>query len=96
MESEMEVLQITRSYDIETGDTVYEVSFGKTFEVNERIRSRIKSPDSGEPPEVLSVNIVTLVIPSSAPVPYMVGTKWSLKINEDGSLSVTPKGQGKK
>lgn len=92
----MEVLQITRSYDIESGETVYEVSFGKTFKVNEKIRSRIKSPESGEPPEVLSVNIVTVVIPAGPPVPYKVGSKWSLKINEDGSLSVTPKEQGKK
>ena len=89
----MEVLQISRSYDLETGKPAYEISFGKSFPVNEKVRRRLKSAEDGEPPEEVSVNVVTLVILQDGPLPYKAGSRWVLTVSDNGDFRVTTKGK---
>jgi hypothetical protein len=83
------VTSITPSSEVSTGDILYAVSFGTYIDATDEIRRRIQ-------PSLVALQLVGNKIPVSElvlfvkgeQVPYKIGSKWNLSINDDGSLNV--------
>ena len=82
-EQEVEVLAVTQATNILTGASVYQISFGLMGE-----------PMSGfAPPNVkrVSSNFLVIFLPRDKECPYIVGSKWMLKVKDDGTVNLNKK-----
>jgi len=80
-ETEVEVLSVTQATDVTTGDLMYQVGLG-----------RIGKPMTGlqTPPQMKKISSNTMIIfmPLGGECPYVVGSKWTLIIANNGSLNL--------
>ena len=80
---EVEVLTITQATAILSGELVYQVSFGL-----------IGAPVSGiAPPQIkkVSSNVLVIFLSRDQECPYTVGSKWMLKVGDDGTVTLNKK-----
>ena len=81
---EVEVLSITQATDVITGDLVYQVGFGRTGKPVKGLSM---------PPQMMKIasNSLIVFMSQEKECPYRAGSKWILKIGEDGTLSLEKK-----
>jgi hypothetical protein len=81
---DVEVLSITHATDVITGDLLYQVGFGRTGKPAKGLSM---------PPQITKVasNSLIIYMPQEKECPYRAGSKWILKIDEDGTLSLEKK-----
>lgn len=82
MESEAEVVSVSRSTDFITGNIIYSIQFGTLGDVKTR-------PLNNVPPAISVSAAIFADFKDSAP--YRVGSKWKMTVDdEDGSVSLRP------
>jgi hypothetical protein len=88
-EQEVEVISIGRIIDVSTGDFIYQIQFGKMFDVKGDGKA-IHSPLPGAPPANKQVSIVLVLnVDIKGAAPYLVGSRWTISIDDNGKLSLT-------
>lgn len=82
------VTGVTVVTELATGDLIYQVVFGEhvknTPEILSRLPANTRDAYVGNK---IAVNEVMMIMKVEE-VPYKVGSKWKLKIQEDGNLSL--------
>ncbi|MEM0121469.1 MAG: hypothetical protein QW688_08545 [Thermoprotei archaeon] len=89
---EVEVIQVVRAVEGHTGDSLYQVQFGESVEVDEELRKYIPSVPLSKPQKRIYPNIVTLYIKTEQPLPYRVGSKWRVLVAQDGKMTLEASG----
>ena len=79
---------MSQATESSTGDLTYQITFGRTTDTPQLLQARMLSP-AGMPPKQLGFNVLTLFHRFDAPVPYRVGSKWTLAINEAGGITLS-------
>ena len=81
----VEVLNVSRAIDGRSGEPIFAVQFGNTLPKDDkRYEQYIQN---GMP--VPSFNVLTLFYGFNEIAPYRAGTKWTIAVDEDGSLKLT-------
>ena len=81
----VEVLNVSRGVDGQSGEPVFAVQFGNTLPKSDpRYNQYVKT---GIP--VPSFNVLTLFYGFNGIAPYRVGTKWKIDVDDNGSLKLT-------
>lgn len=84
----VEVISIGRITDISTGEFIYQVQFGRMFKVDEKNKASIPQM-VGIPMSTTQVSIVLVLnVDFKGAAPYLVGSKWTINIDEKGNLSL--------
>ncbi len=87
-ERELVVFSITPVVEIATGDTLYQVALGESVDATSEALARTIQLTGLTKPKI--VNALWLMVNvKSEVIPYRIGSKWKLVVNEDGSLSLT-------
>lgn len=85
---EVEVIQVTRAVEGHTGDSIFQVQFGAAIEVDDELRRFIPTTPFSKPQKLVYPNVLTLFIKSDQPLPYRVGSRWVIRVQTDGRLSL--------
>jgi hypothetical protein len=88
-EIRVEVLNLDRNFDIENGKPSIVVSFGNSIDSTPEVRERVVASGQTAQPDKTNVNRVILFVPDESEMPYTIGSKWILKIEDNGSVSIT-------
>ena len=80
----MEVLGVSRGLS-PSGEQITQVSFGDSLTVDESWRQNL--PPEARGLKTVGRNIVTLFALFEGEVPYKLGTKWKLTIEDNGEFS---------
>jgi hypothetical protein len=88
VEKTVTVTQISNTIELATGDLMYTVFFGEFIDVTPEVLSRIPGMSPANyPGKKLGAVWFTLNLKTDK-VPYKVGSKWTLKIQENGIVSL--------
>jgi hypothetical protein len=85
---ELDVLSINQATDVITGRMVYQVGFGKIGKPSEAFRT-------ATPGKEIASNILVFLLPLEGECPYKAGSKWAIKVNDDGEMTVQRKKRAK-
>lgn len=85
----VEVLNLARNFDIENGKPSVVVSFGNSIDSTPDVRERVVANGQTAQPDKTIANRVILFVPDISETPYTLGSKWILKIEDNGSVSIT-------
>ncbi|SRR5579875_840787 len=91
---EVEVIQVTRAVEGHTGDSIFQVQFGEVIEVDEELRRFIPTTPFSKPQKFVYPNVLTLFVKSSEPLPYRVGSRWVIRVQRDGRMSLEEAEEG--
>ena len=80
-EHEVEVVNVGRITSAADGSLIYQVAFGMIIKPAQGMPI---APGSKE----LAANTIIIYFKSSKEVPYKVGSKWKLKIADDGQITL--------
>lgn len=86
----IEVISIQPVIENSTGDSVYQVIFGRSIPIDQEFAKFIAPRTDSKPPRTFNINDLILYVKINGKVPYIIGSKWSLSIGVDGKLSLTP------
>lgn len=86
--AQVEIINVQRVTDIATGETVIQVGFGTPIPVTQEILKRFRPDEDAPVPSEVYTNLVQIMLPLSGSEKYTVGSKWALRIKEDGSVSL--------
>jgi hypothetical protein len=88
-ERELVVVGINSIVELTTGDLLLQVSFGEYIDATEQVVSRLPAParEAGVGKKI-GINWVTIIIKGEA-IPYQMGSKWKLTVEESGEVKVT-------
>lgn len=84
----VEVLNLARNFDVESGQPSVVVSFGNAIESTPEVRERVTAAGQIAQPDKTIMNRIILFIPDVNETPYTIGSKWTLKIDDNGSVSI--------
>ena len=85
VEKVLSVLSITSAPELSTGDQLTVVSLGQ-FVDKSGVANRLTNPE--QYPNQIPAVYLAFFYRASTEVPYRVGSKWRMRIEEDGSMSV--------
>ena len=85
----VEVLNLARNFDVESGKPSVMVSFGNCIDSTPDVRERVEASGETPQPDKTIANRVILFVPDVSETPYTLGSKWNLKIEDNGSISIT-------
>jgi hypothetical protein len=85
---EVEVIQVTRAVESHTGESIFQVQFGEVIEVDEELRRFVPAAPFSKPQRFVYPAALTLFIKSEKPLPYKVGSRWVIRVQKDGRLSL--------
>lgn len=84
----LEVLSAGRITDITTGNLIHQVQFGHMVEVDDQMRKNTPQPLGAVPVRQQASVVLVLMLDFEGPVPYKVGSKWTLSISERGTITL--------
>ena len=84
MDTVLVVLSIAEAWEAATGDSLYLVKFGQYIDATPQLLSRIESKGGMKRVSTEWLNLYY----KGESVPYMVGSKWRLTVNNDGAVSL--------
>jgi hypothetical protein len=89
IEKSLIVTGIGMVYELTTGEPMYQVNFGEYLDSTPELTSRL-SAASGTPfnGKKIAANWLLLNIKTTGVVPYKVGSKWKLTVEDNGSTSL--------
>jgi len=87
-EKAVEVLTITRVTESGTGESMYQIVFGEVLPINEELRRYVPIPPMSKPPKYMYPNALIVFAKFLGEVPYIVGSQWFLKIEDNGIISL--------
>ena len=88
IEKDVFVSGISSTIELATGESIYSVSFGEMIDVTPEVLSRLPpvSPPIVYPKKIPALWFVLNM--KTDEVPYKVGSKWKLRIQPNGSISL--------
>lgn len=97
MDETVEVVSVSSGFELEKGEKVVYVVFGKYLKVTEEIKKRLpQTQRDSVGNEIISSSFTLFYKPTgAADNPYQVGSKWNLKIDNNGEMSIK-KAKGEK
>jgi hypothetical protein len=81
------VTQISNTIELATGELIYSVFFGEFIDATPEVLSRFPPSPVTYPGKKISAMWFMLNLKTDK-VPYKVGSKWKLKIQENGVISL--------
>lgn len=89
IDSEVTVTGITPSVDLESGEEVYQINFTKKVQITEKTTELLKKSNQVLP-LTGHINVIQVLtyIPTKK-IPYQIGSRWKLRIKEDGEISIS-------
>ncbi|MCI4317124.1 MAG: hypothetical protein L3J96_01170 [Thermoplasmata archaeon] len=88
---DVKVLGVVHASDAATGDSVYQVTLGRSVKLPEARRAGTPHPPGAEPPKEMQVFYLVAYLPIEEECPYRAGSNWSLEVKKDGTMHLTPK-----
>lgn len=88
-EKDVEVIQVTRAIESVSGDYIYQVTFGQIVDVDEELRKTVPTPPNSKAPKKIAPTTFSIFIDSTEPIPYRVGSKWKMRVGDNGSIRVS-------
>ncbi|MHB8360237.1 MAG: hypothetical protein ACYDAO_00125 [Thermoplasmataceae archaeon] len=85
----VEVVSLVRNFDVKDGKPSIVVSFGNIIESTPEVRERVAATGQEAQPDKTIANRAVLFVPDISETPYALGSKWTLKIEDNGSVSIT-------
>lgn len=88
MEIVVEVISVSPTLEVKTGDRILYIVFGEYLKVTDAIRKRLpeKSPVGKE---IISTIFTLFYKPEEGGQnPYQVGSKWKLGVDTNGSITI--------
>jgi hypothetical protein len=86
-EKEFVVVGVNPIVELTTGDTLQQVVFGEYVDATPEVLGRIPQVMREGIGKRVGVNEVTVVLKKDE-IPYRIGSKWKLTINQDGEIKV--------
>ena len=81
------VTQIGNTIELATGDLIYSVFFGEFIDATPEVLSRLPPSPVPYPGKKIGAMWFMLNLKTDK-VPYKIGSKWNLKIKENGVISL--------
>jgi len=86
----VEVTNVSRATESHSGNSIYLVMFGEEVKVDSELQKYISQSQNSKPPKTVFENVLQVYFDFDAVVPFKVGSKWELNINNDGKISLNP------
>jgi hypothetical protein len=87
-EKKVEVISVGPAIEAESGEYIYQVTFGQVLEVDEELRRTIPVLANSKPAKKIAFNTISIFFHSSKTIPYKVGSKWNISIADNGTVTV--------
>ena len=87
-EINVEVLGIDRNIDIENGSPSAVVVFGHLVDSTDEIKERVSAGGQTPNPNKTVVNRIIFFVPDALTLPYTIGSKWIIRVQENGDISI--------
>ena len=87
MESDLEILAVTRTVDLVTEEPVAQFVLGQPNKMTPQIRNKIVDEEQSSRGEVYSRTVV-LTLPLSEAGKYRVGSRWHFSTDNKGTVSI--------
>jgi hypothetical protein len=87
-EKKVEVISVVPATEGTTGEYIYQVTFGQVVEVDEELRRTIPAPANSKPPKKIATTTILIFFDASKTIPYKVGSKWNISIEDNGTIIV--------
>jgi hypothetical protein len=84
----VEVIAITRATESETGERMYQIVFGEVLPIDEELRKFLPALPMSKPPKDMYPTSLIVFAKFLREVPYIVGSQWFLKIEDNGIISL--------
>jgi|ADurb_Met_01_Slu_FD_contig_111_111731_length_2317_multi_3_in_0_out_0_1 hypothetical protein len=84
----VEVISIAPAFDGSTGKPTFQVQFGHLVNMSDEVRRSIPRPPGTAPPQKQPLIVMGVFADFEGEVPYKVGSKWSLEIKDDGTMTL--------
>lgn len=91
---DVEVIGANRAVEALTGNSIFQVVFGVMSRITDELRPQLPRMEGTVPPKEIGINTMILFFPFPEGVPYIVGSRWTLRISNDGRLTLTPASPG--
>ncbi len=88
VEKTVVVTQISNTIELATGDLIYSVFFGEFIDTTPEVLSRLPGISPANYPGKKIGAVWFMLNLKTDTVPYKVGSKWKLKIQENGLISL--------
>jgi hypothetical protein len=83
------VIAVNRAVDTETGNSIWQVAFGRIVPFTEEMRQRVVSSGGTAPTATeVGLNSLVLIHRFDGPVPYLLDSEWELEIGAKGAVTL--------
>jgi hypothetical protein len=86
----VEVIAANRAVEALTGNSIFQVVFGVMSPISDELRPQLPRMEGTVPPKEIGINTMVLFFPFPRGLPYVVGSKWTLRIADDGRMTLSP------
>lgn len=87
---DVEVTNVSIATESSTGKSIYAVKFGEKIEVTPDLQKFIPQQANSKPPKSIYYDLAIIYFDFDTAVPYKVGSKWKLNIDNNGAVSFIP------
>lgn len=86
----VEVLQVTRASGAASGEDLFLITFGEMAALSANRRNEMPRTPGTEAPQKIQTIYLSLFLDAGSPCPYRPGSIWSISVQKEGTLTLTP------